>query len=209
MENHVPIESVTPGQAGKLYDMFVASLCKSGSPKEPSQQVIEHQGAQVVRDMVAVFCKYVEAISNLIVRHVTMNRTRTPMEAINATGRNKYVNDAVVAIMPQGEGDEADMIFFKPDKLAYDKNGLISDDEVARQYEMRGLKPADPYLLAAANEQDPAFADEHPNATHWKDANGNWCYAAFCQWSVDERIVNVRRSGLGWDDDWWFGGVRK
>ncbi len=208
METHVPIESVTPGQAGKLYDMFVASLCKSGAQKEPSQQVIEHQGTQVVRDMVAVFCKYVEAISNLIVRHATVNRTRTPTEAIDATGRNKYLTDDVVKTMPRGEGDEVDVVFFKPDESAYDKHGLISDDEVARQYELRGFKPADPYALAAVNEADPAFADEHPNGTHWQDANGNWCYAAFGRWR-DERGVHVHRHGYDWRGRWWFAGLRK
>jgi len=58
------------------------------------------------------------------------------------------------------------------------------------------------------NEADPAFADEHPNGTHWKDAEGKWCFVAFVGWD-DERRVNVHRSGLDWNAYWWFACVRK
>jgi hypothetical protein len=77
-----------------------------------------------------------------------------------------------------------------------------------KEYERRGLKPADPYTLAAVNEADPAFADKHPNGTHWKDADDKWRYAAFYRWS-DERRAHVYRSDYDWDDRWWFPGFRK
>ena len=198
MENHDPI---TVGQAGKLYDVFVAALCKSGLPKEPSQQVIEHHGVQVVDEMVAVFRKHVEAISNTIVRHVSVNRSRTPQKALDATGRKQYTNESVVATMPQGKGDEADVDFFKLDRY-------VSDADLDKEYELRGLKPADPFTLAAVNEADPAFADKYPNGTHWKNADGEWCYLTFSRWGV-ERYVDCRRDGLDWDVYWWFAGLRK
>lgn len=144
---------------------------------------------------------WTEMLGNLIVRHVSVNRSRSAQEAIDATGRNKYLDDNVVATMPQGEGDEADVFFFKLARIA-------SDEEVEKEYELRGYKPADPYALAAVNEADPSFADEHPNCTHWKDANGNWCYVAFNRWN-DERDVYVFRHDFGWSDYWWFAGRRK
>jgi hypothetical protein len=87
-------------------------------------------------------------------------------------------------------------------------NRYVSDADLDKEYELRGLKPADPYSLAAVNEDDPAFADDHPNGTHWKDGDGNWCYAVFRRW-FDERDVFVSRDGNGWDDGWWFAGLRK
>ncbi|MBI5798420.1 MAG: hypothetical protein HZB10_00625 [Candidatus Yonathbacteria bacterium] len=208
MENHVPINSITLGQVGKLLELLGPALRKSGLQSIPSQQVLENQGSQVVSEMVAVFRRHVEAVSSMTVRHATVNRNRTPQEAIDATGRNKYLINDVVAIMPQGEGDEAEVFFFKPDASAYDKNGNISDDEVSKQFELRGLKPAEPYAFAAVNEADPAFADEHPNGTHWKDADGNWCYIAFNSWSA-ERNVSVGRGNGKWSGGWWFAGCRK
>ncbi len=148
-------------------------------------------------------------LSSMITRIVSVNRTRSPQEALNATGRKQYVNDSVVQSMPKGEGEETEVVFFKPDPSAYDRSGLISDDNLEKEFEKRGLKPVDPYSLAKVNEDDPSFADSHPNGTHWKDSDGCWCYTAFSRWNGSERRVSVNRHGNDWHDGWWFGGVRK
>jgi len=82
----------------------------------------------------------------------------------------------------------------------------VNDADLDKEYASRGLIPADPFSLATVNEADPAFADEHPNATHWKDVNGKLCYAAFSRW-FGERGVLVYRFGGGWRDRWWFAGL--
>jgi hypothetical protein len=155
--------------------------------------------------MLAVLRRRVEAVSNLIVRRVTVNRTRTPKQAFVATGRTLYTDTTVVDRMPCGEGDEVEVIFFKLDLSK--RGGWISDDDLREEFDLRGLGP-DPISLAAVNEADPAFADEHTNATHWKDADGNWCCAAFGGFD-GERVVRVVRFGGGWYDGCWFAGVRK
>jgi hypothetical protein len=199
---------MTDGQIDKAVDTYRTMLRKHRL--ELGSDAVQHAFGQpgYVAEQVAVLRKYAEAVSSILIRHATVNRTRTPMEAIDATGRIKYCNDNVVVTMPQGEGNKKKVFFFKPDASAYDKNGNISDDEVAKQFELRGLKPADPYTLAAANEDDPAFADDHPNGTHWKDAAGKWCYAAFLRWN-DKRYVDVGRLDRDWNDYWWFAGLRK
>lgn len=142
-------------------------------------------------------------MSNLIVRRVKVNRNRTPQEAIDATGRRQYVDISVVDAMPRGEGEGSEIFFFIPDRL-------LSDDDLEKEYELRGLKPADPYSLAAVNEIDPAFADNYPNSTHWKDSNGKWYYAAFDHWVGRGRSVGVDRHTIGWAANClWFAGVRK
>jgi hypothetical protein len=200
METHNPIVPVTEGQIGKLNQNLTARLLKHKGelPSDLFQKVLGDD--TLLDEFYASIRKRVEAISDMIVRHVAVNRKRSPMETINATGRNKYVSNGVVAIIPKGEGEEADVFFFK-------LNRYISDNDLEKEYELRGLKP-DVYAQSAVNEADPVFADEHPNGTHWKDENGNWCFAAFDR-DGGERGVSVYRSYGGWRGGWWFAGVRK
>lgn len=208
MDSMTPsVAGMTDGQIDKAADVFRALLRKHRA--EFSSEATQH--ALGTNDLgpalLAAFRKHVEAFSNMITRHITVNRTRSPQDAIAATGRNQYVDKNVLATMPQGEGDEADVIFFKP-------GHYVSDADLEKEYALRGLVPADPYALTAVNEADPAFSDEHPNGTHWKDADGRWCYAAFRRWFDDRRVddgrsVGVGRKGNGWSDGWWFAGRRK
>lgn len=207
MGNHVPIESITAGECAKFSDVLVAALCKSGLPSHPTQEVLESQGAILADELVTIVRTRVEAVSKMIVRRVRVDRNQTPQQVLDVTGRMQYVDKDVVATMPCGEGEEVDVYFFQPDRSAYDRNGIISDDKLHKEFERRGLKP-DPYAQADVNRDDPAFADKHPNGTHWKDADNKWCYTAFNRWG-DERDVLVGRNDGGWDGFWWFAGVRK
>jgi hypothetical protein len=192
---------MTAGQVDKAVANFRVLLEKH-APEFPSEAVQTALGQPgLVGEMFAVFRKHVEAVSNMITRRVKVNRNREPRAVLDATGWKQYTNSAVVSAMPHGEGEEVDVVFFKLDRF-------VSDVDLEKEYELRGLKPADPYSLAAVNEVNPAFADEHLNSTHWLDADGKWCFAAFGRWGV-ERSVNVDRDGRGWDNDWWFAGLRK
>lgn len=141
------------------------------------------------------------AAVNLLTRTVTPDRSRSPQAMLDATGRRQYIDKAVVAAMPRGTGETVEVVLFTLVRF-------VSDAELEKEYGLRSLIPADPYSLAAVNEADPTFADSHPNGTHWKDADGNWCFATFDGWG-GERRVRVYRHGSGWHDRWWFAGVRK
>lgn len=142
----------------------------------------------------------------LIVRKVSVNRDRTRQQAIKATGRARYADHKVVGAMPKVEAGEVELVFFKPDLSQ--RNGSISNGDIDKEYELRGLKPADPISVAAFNEMDPAFADEKPHGTHWKDVKGNWCHASFYRW-CGQRRVRVDCSDGAWEGDWWFVGIRE
>lgn len=198
---------ITDGQIEKASDLLRVAMRKHRSEfndTEVAQQAVTAK--EFATDLLAVFRKHFERFSNLIVRIVRPDRNRTPKAVLDATGRKQYVTNSVVAEMPRSVGDEVRVVFFKPDRSAYNKNGWISDENLEKQYELYGLKPVDPFSLAAVNEADPVFADNHPNATHWKNTNGEWCYAAFNRWN-DGRRVRVDRLGSGWDDYWWFAGL--
>ena len=168
--------------------------------------MLSEPGGVFIDEMFVAFRNRVEAVSNRIVRTVTVDMNRTPQEALDATRRKQYTDRKVVDLMPKGLEDEVEIVFFKPDLS--ERDGYISDDDLEKEYELRGLKPADPFSVVALNEADPAFADEKPHGTHWKDENGKWCFATFNRWSGG-RKVSVYRGGSGWYGDWSFAGVRK
>lgn len=158
--------------------------------------------------MFTPFREYAKLVSNIVVRTAKVDRTRSQQEAIEATGRVQYTDRKVVDSMPKGEGGDevVEVVFFK--SYLSQRNGF-SNDDLEKEFELRGFKPADPVSVAAVNEADPDFADRIPNATHWKDAKGNWCFATFYR-HLDERRVFVQRNGHRvWYDYWWFAGVRK
>ena len=129
------------------------------------------------------------------------NRSHSPQRVLDTTGRKQYTDESVVDVMPRGEDDEVEVIFFKLSRY-------INNTELEKEYELRGLKAVDPFSLVAVNRANPTFADEHPNGTHWQDVNGKWCYVAFSCWH-GERYLDVSRKDVDWIDRWWFAGLRK
>lgn len=206
-------EGITAGQIGRAADRF-SERCRvnaSSLPKDTVQTVLEDEGDALAQEMFEVFRSRIKRHANTITRRVTVNRTRTPQEALDATGRTQYTDRTVVDSMPREdlsgqEGDEVEVVFFKLDLS--ERGGHISDDGLEKEYESRGLTPADPISVAAVNEADLTFADEHPNATHWKNADNKWCYASFYLWNYDRKVY-VYRGGFDWFGDGWFAGVRK
>ena len=197
---------MTDGQIENAVNKLRDAMRKHRSEitSDVAQQVLGVENLGMM--MFTPFRERAEAVSNLIVRKAKVNRSRSPQEALEATKRAQYTDRKVVDAMPKGEGDEAEVVFFKPDLSQ--RNGFISDDDLEKEFELRGLKPADPISVAAVNEADPAFADEKPHGTHWKDARGNWCCVEFGCW-LDGREVFVGRHCVDWSGIWWFAGVHK
>lgn len=210
MDTIATVKGITSAQAGRVSDRFLARCRKESTtlPRDTVQIVLDDEMEGLVNEMFTALRTRVERRLKVIVRRIPVDRSRSPQAVLNATGRKKYVTDSVVVTMPKGQGGEVEVHFFKPDKSAYNENGWINDEGVEQQFALRDLVPVDPYSLAAVNKSDPGFADEYPNATHWKDENDKWCYAAFYRWS-GERGVSVYQSDDGWNDYWWFAGLRK
>ena len=123
---------ITVGQIAKFLELQTAALRKSGLPRETTQQILESQGGALADEFVAAVRKRVEAVSNIIVRHVRVKRNRPPEEMLKATGRLQYVRDDVVATMPRGAGEEKDLYFFK-------RGRHISDDDIQKKDDSLGL----------------------------------------------------------------------
>ena len=193
-------KTVTEGQINKAVANYRALLEKSAKEfgSGPFQLVLGQP--ELADEQYEVLRRHVGMVTNLITRRVKVNRNRTPQEVLDATGRKQHTDGGVVARMPKGEGDETEVVFFK---LSH----WVSNEDLDEKFALRGLKPADPYSLAAVNEADPAFTDEHPNATHWQDRKGKWCCVTFDRLVNREVFVGYNDSGLA--GGWWFAGLRK
>ena len=193
--------SITKGQAGKFADLLTTALAKSGLPSDGTQRVREQHGAALAVAFIGLVSERVDATAKVICRTVAVDRTLSPEAAIAATGRRQYVTAGVLASMPPGEGETAVIEFIPLEKW-------MSDEKVDAKLAEYGLVAADPYALAAFSVVEPAFADDRPCFTHWQDADGKWCSAAFGVWG-DERCVGVYQFSIDWSGRWWATGVRK
>lgn len=209
MSDMTPSKTMTAGEINKACANYRAMLEKSaGNFSAGAVQKVLGDPA-FAAEQFSVFRRRVEAVSNLIVRTVKVDRTRTPQEVLDATSRLQYTNSGVVVnSMPKGEGDQVRVFFFKPEEWEYTGPGFISDDDLEQAFKRRGYKPADPFSLAKVNEDDPTFSEGKPNGTHWKNTQGEWCCAVFYHW-LDRRRVLVPQHSIGWDGRWWFAGLRK
>lgn len=130
-------------------------------------------------------------------------KTKTKLsfaDLLKQTKRIQYTDDSVVATVEPHEAQELEFFFL---------GKYVTDSELEEAYVSRGLEAAHPYALALYSLEYEAEMDEKKYvATHWKDADDKWCYAAFGRW-LGERYVDVGRDDGEWDDDWWFAGVRK
>ena len=123
---------------------------------------------------------------------------KTLKQKLEQTKRNLYINNEVFETSPKQTKGKVE--FFTIGKY-------ISDDELQKEYENRGLIPASIYDLI---DNDKICDEKKYVGTHWKDENGKWCFATFFFWSGNvERSVYVDRNDGDWLDRWWFAGVRK
>jgi hypothetical protein len=191
-----PIKTTTVEQIDKAAANYRAMLQKHATHFTASavQQTLGSQ--EFAKQQYEVFRAHVEAVSSIVTRSASIDRTRTFMEALVATGRTQYLNENVVVTAPKGEGDAEFMFINLGRKVACDK----LDEELANLgFELI----VDPQGLAGINEADEAFADKYPNGTQWKDSSGNYCCAIFNRWN-DERNMNVCRNDNRWYGHWWF-----
>lgn len=121
-------------------------------------------------------------------------------EIIDKTKRNQYIdNDVLSSALPKINGK---IEFFKLGKY-------VSNEELEKEYQLRGLVPADIQTLCEYDIKNQKKMDEMKYVgTQWKNTKGKRCYATFDGSGVG-RGVNVDQGDLDWRAYWWFAGVRK
>jgi hypothetical protein len=140
-----------------------------------------------------------KANSHFIFRKIKVNRSRSPQEALKATGRVGCLNDEVVREMPKSEGEEVTIYFIL-------FNRQISVNELEKEVDKLGYKLVDPISLTALNEAEPEFADNYPNCTQWCNKHGEMCYVKFYRiWGTGVRCVDVNQHRHVWNKCWLVG----
>ncbi len=153
----------------------------------------------------AEFRRVADEIKGHIAHFVTVNRARTPQQALDVSGRKQYVTRKVADAMPRCVGGKAKLVYFKPGPECY-KDGLMSCATLAAEYKKHGLGP-DPQAQIDDNTANPEFADTTPNACQWIDKDGNYCFATFDRSNVERSVYVGRYGDRGWHDFWSFAGV--
>ena len=133
-----------------------------------------------------------------IVRAVSVDRTRSRQTIIAATGREQHVNAEVLATMPLLEGSGGTELVLL---YAFPIERSLTPDEWDAELASRGLVP-DFAAIAALNEQDPGFADLHPNGAQWRNVEAHACFLTFDRWNGNRSVVCERNEGP-WRLRWW------
>ena len=130
----------------------------------------------------------------ILARYFTIDRSRDPRERLSVANKRVYLPTflpQVVNDMPRGEGEEGVIIFFQVGRC-------VNNKELDREYDLRGLKPADPCSLIQVNEDDPVLSDKYPNVTYWEGGSIVFRHGA----------VNVQGDPVRWKG-WWYAGFCK
>jgi hypothetical protein len=105
-------------------------------------------------------------------RHVTVDQTLSPRDAMEANGRTLFnLERWALNAMPRGKTKEE--VFF------FELNREVTNGELDLEYAARGLKPASPYSLAAIVDADPGFPDERRLGTYWQYKKDDYCSVVF------------------------------
>ncbi len=163
MANTMTTSQISEPQIGRALGIFSDQL-RAHAAEFPSWAVQIVFGQEDFPDaLLQVFRRRVREISELTVRRVKVDRTRDPLEVLDATGRRRVIDIEAAMSMSRGEGEEVDVCFF----LSKGR------DHFESELKHFGLEPPDPYSLAKVNEEDPAFADKDSNGMFWKDGQGD------------------------------------
>lgn len=183
------------GQAGKLADLMVAATLKLGLPSKEGQEVLEAEGGEIAKACAEIFRQHVEARMNTIIRIVTIDPSRTPIECVDATARVKYGRINLVKKMSRSPGGRVKLEGVKLDKWT-------SVADVSAWQNASGYRAATFDEVLKLHKNDPSFADKRPNFTQEKDVDGKFTFVACDRWRSGKRRVVVSQNDSGWDVGW-------
>ena len=207
MVRHKPL---SPSKIAKLQELFGAALRKSGAFDPEVQQLIEHHWDEMGPDLeascLAAIGRHRMPLSfpqNEVVRLVrNVHRHIGSLEGIlhYTPGRVKYLSNMLswASIFDLHFNRDVELHYFHPGRS-------LTDEQLQQEYQSRKLVP-DP-LAQTIDNRDLAFADLHPNGTHWQDREGRWCYLTFDRQFYQGPRVMADFHRNEWFPYWWFAGV--
>jgi len=142
-------ETITAGQAAKFTDLQIARLRKSGLPSEPTQYVLEHEGAEIADAFIADVHRRVEARQRATESHILQ---RLPFDLKEFLGKDWKIDEQVGE--RTGDNLDAGKIVTK-DYLCERESSINGKDRLKRiKAATGGIQLDAPDFLALWQEKD-------------------------------------------------------
>lgn len=198
-----PSTTLTAGQVAKFADLLTAALRKSNLPSEPTQQVLENQGAALADEFVASVRRRVEQITGAY--SITPWPAGTSLADMVAAGKYDWTNgDVNDDHFPPSVSNATEVVLIH-------FNRVISTKDAERELDEQGLRPATLPELLALGVSHPELQLQFPIValgTVWSDRGGNRGVASLGQ-DGSERYLYLHWFGHVWDENCRFAAVRK
>ncbi len=153
------------------------------------------------------FREITEAVSRKFIRKVSVDHSYHLRGVLfSLVGFNIYEESQEIDGVSLVEKGEIDLHFFS--LTTPRRDGHISIEDLVKEYEQEGLKPAHPSHLALVIQQDRKLVDNLPNSTIWKNGKGHWCHLVAHRFG-DGYQVRVAPTIVSLPSNWQFAGVRK
>lgn len=208
-------EGITDQQISTLQGILAEALRGSVLHKDSIQRVIDEHAPAVASNLLSIIKKQVEAIEKVLVFRVTVDRTRLPQtlwRSLNEVGISAtYLGGHTSLIrileeMPRDGENEVDVFLVHFDRFVYPK-------DLQTELDLYGLKPADPYSLAALMRTNPGLiAEKCLIATQWKNKDGDWCHMEFQSYDNKSSVYADtwdKPESYGYGERYWIACIRK
>ncbi len=169
---------MTDGQIDKAAELYRAMFARYHRefPTDLMQRVLAQP--DLMREVADVFRRRVGLERGYIIFRVWVEPHDSLVEGFAIPKHDHEINRNLVKTMSQGSrAGMKELYLFQPPSEMYSNQGLISDAGVAEAYQLRSLKPVDPFVHAALLKSRPTLANDFPTVTHWQDEDGFWCYS--------------------------------
>lgn len=218
--NTTSLTPLTAPKIEKLVEVYRASLIRANHTSPQLQDLIEHGWEELRPELEIAQSEAVDRViasreyrrqdgpnGQAIIRTVkNIRRNRTGLQALAATSCVICGEDSAIRSLQTGRGpEEVELHYFPPSKQH------LNNDELALEYEMRGLIP-DPQAQIADNEAGTGFAGIGTNGTQWKNSQGDWCIIIFSQSGGTRCVIISSKWNLlnfRWQSGWLCAGVHK
>ncbi len=196
------------GWIGSLTSKLSKALRKKGVSYEQIHELVKDGEAQdaLVEKIAGVLAEVMQQAKNLF--RVTVDYSLT-LEQMIAAGRydwkNSDINQKNFPIPPSKRGKEDVVIELKH------FNRTMDSDEVIRELDKDGFRPANVFELQAFAETYPEKQREFPIValgSVWRHWGGSRSVAGLCG-AADRRDLDLRCFDSRWHSDYRFAAVRK
>ncbi len=193
---------ISEGQIDRISDSIRAALRKNKSKflMTDVQEWMEGLGEQFIH----VYARRIKKLKRMIVFDLEIDRAKTPAELLEGSIFAVYPGVMTIGSIPNSRKSKEKIYFFN-----CESSRPLLEWEYEREFELRGLIPADPHLVVAANLKKPEFHKDHLNGTFWKNTDGTWNGMIFDTMFSLPSVTSGKNKPQDQSLNFWFAGMKK